>query len=84
MAKDKTDVFDFTSAGNNAIDLVNRVDVATQKFQPGARRGSIIKAAQNNLFEFPVFISNTIPMDYATATNSLLEQIYAAYLQMAI
>ena len=84
MANDKTDVLNFASAGNNAIDLINRVDVATQKFQPGARRGSIIKAAQNNLFEFPVFISNTIPMDYATATNSLLEQIYAAYLQMAI
>lgn len=84
MAKDKTDVLNFASAGNNAVDLINRVDVATQKFQPGARRGSIIKAAQNNLFEFPVFISNTIPMDYATATNSLLEQIYAAYLQMAI
>lgn len=84
MANDKTDVLNFASAGNNAVDLINRVDVATQKFQPGARRGSIIKAAQNNLFEFPVFISNTIPMDYATATNSLLEQIYAAYLQMAI
>ena len=84
MANDKTDVLDFASAGNNAVGLINRVDVATQKFQPGARRGSIIKAAQNNLFEFPVFISNTIPMDYATATNSLLEQVYAAYLQMAI
>lgn len=84
MAKDKTDAVDLATAGNGAIGLINRVDVATQKFQPGARRGSIIASAKNNLFEFPVFISNTIPLDYATATNALLEQLYAAYLQMAI
>ena len=84
MAKGKTDAVDLATAGNGAIGLINRVDVATQKFQPGARRGSIIASAKNNLFEFPVFISNTIPLDYATATNALLEQLYAAYLQMAI
>ena len=84
MAKDKTDAVDLATAGNGAIGLINRVDVATQKFQPGARRGSIIASAKNNLFEFPVFISNTIPLDYATAANALLEQLYAAYLQMAI
>lgn len=85
MAKKDTDVLDrFASAGNDAVGLINRVDDATRKFQPGQRRGSIIKAAQGNVFEFPVFISSSIPMDYATATASLLEQIYAAYLQMAI
>lgn len=73
-----------TAAGNEAIDLINRVDDATAKFQPSKRRGSIIKAAQGNIFEFPVFVSNSVPLDYATATVSLLEQIYAAYLQMAI
>ena len=85
MAKNKTDVLDrFASAGNEAVGLINRVDDATAKFQPGMRRGSIVKAAQGNVFEFPVFISNSIPLDYATATTSLLEQIYAAYLQMAV
>lgn len=86
MAKNNDiDVLDrFASAGNDAVGLINRVDDATRKFQPGQRRGSIIKAAQGNVFEFPVFISSSIPMDYATATASLLEQIYAAYLQMAI
>jgi hypothetical protein len=85
MAKNNTDVLDrFASAGNNAVGLINRVDDATAKFQPGMRRGSIVKAAQGNVFEFPVFISNSIPLDYATATTSLLEQIYAAYLQMAV
>lgn len=45
---------------------------------------SIIGKASKNLFEFPVFMSSSIPLDYATATNTLLEQIYASYLQMAI
>ena len=73
-----------SAAGNEAIDLINRVDDATAKIQPSRRRGSIIKSAQQNIFEFPVFVSNSIPLDYATATVSLLEQNYAAYLQMAI
>lgn len=85
MAKKDVDVLDrFTAAGDNAVGLINRVDDATAKFQPGQRRGSIVKASQGNIFEFPVFVSNSIPVDYATATTSLLEQIYAAYLQMAI
>lgn len=45
---------------------------------------SIIGKASKNLFEFPVFMSSSIPLDYATATNTLLEQMYASYLQMAI
>lgn len=47
-------------------------------------KNSIIGMAQANVFEFPVFISESVPLDYATATNTLLEQMYAAYLQMAI
>jgi hypothetical protein len=84
MAKNDDVLSRFASAGNDAVDLINRVDTATSKFQPGQRKGSIVKSAQGNVFEFPVFISNSIPLDYATATTSLLEQIYAAYLQMAI
>ena len=51
-----------------------------------ARRGkkSIVGMAAKNTFEFPVFVSKSIPLDYATAINSLLEQIYASYLQMAV
>ena len=70
---------DVTGAG-----MLNRFDAATAKFKNGAGRGSIVKSAQGNVFEFPVFVSSSVPMDYATATTSLLEQIYAAYLQMAI
>ena len=47
-------------------------------------KNSIIGMAKANIFEFPVFISDSVPLEYATATNSLLEQVYASYLQMAI
>lgn len=84
MAKDVDVLSRFAAANDEAVDYINRVDVATSKFRKSQRKGSIVKSAQGNMFEFPVFVSNTIPMDYATATVSLLEQIYAAYLQMAI
>lgn len=85
MAKKNQDMLgQLTEAGSASIDLINRLDEATGKFQPGKRKGSIIKAAQGNVFEFPVFISNSIPIDYATATTSLIEQLYASFLQMAI
>lgn len=45
---------------------------------------SIIAAAKGNLFEFPVFISSSVQLDYATATSSLLEQVYASYVQTAL
>lgn len=61
------------------------IDRSTAKFRKGAKgQGSVIKAAKGNIFEFPVFISSSVPLDYATATTSLLEQVYASYLQMAI
>lgn len=62
--------------------MLNKLDVSTKKFR--GKRGSIISAAKGNIFEFPVFISNSIPLDYAEATSALLEQVFASYLQMAI
>ena len=84
MAKDVDVLTRFATANDEAVGYLNRVDTATSKFRKSQRKGSIVKSAQNNVFEFPVFVSNTIPIDYATATVSLLEQIYASYLQMAI
>lgn len=84
MAKNKNVLGQLTNAGNDAIGMINRLDDATGKFQKGKRQGSIVKAAQGNVFEFPVFLSSSIPVDYAEATTSLLEQVYASYLQMAI
>ena len=55
------------------------------KFVKGSKGGkSIIGMAAKNTFEFPVFVSSSVPLDYATATCSLLEQNYASYLQIAI
>ena len=79
MAKNKVNTMDVA-----ASDPLDRLDSALSKFSKSGRKGSIIKAAQQNIFEFPAFVSNTIPVDYATATVSLLEQIYAAYLQVAV
>ena len=84
MAKDVDVLTRFATANDEAVGYINRVDTATSKFRKNERKGSIVKAAQDNVFEFPVFVSNTIPMDYATATVSLLEQIYASYAQLAI
>ena len=47
-------------------------------------RSSIIGMAKQNVFEFPVFVSDSVPLEYATAINTLLEQVYASYLQMAL
>lgn len=86
------DIIDTSSQGTSlsdvdfqgGIDLINRVDVATGKLRKGQKRKTIVSAAKKNLFEFPVFVSSSVPMNYAEATVSLIEQLYAAYLQMAI
>jgi hypothetical protein len=58
------------------------------RFKKGAAKRkntkSIIGMAARNTFDFPVFISKSVPLDYATATTQLLEQVYAAYVQMAV
>lgn len=95
MAKKNSTVDDIIDTSNQGtslsdvdfqggIDLINRVDVATGKLRKGQRRKTIVSAAKKNLFEFPVFVSSSVPMNYAEATVSLIEQLYAAYLQMAI
>ena len=45
---------------------------------------SIAARAAKNIFEFPVFVSKSVPLNYATATCSLLEQMSASFLQMTI
>lgn len=50
----------------------------------GGPAQSIASRAAKNIFEFPVFVSKSVPLNYATATCSLLEQMYASFLQMTI
>ena len=60
------------------------LEKSTEKFRKGAKGAkSVVKAAKGNIFEFPVFISSSVPLDYATATTSLLEQVFASYLDTA-
>lgn len=79
-----------------ALASVEKIDATVKSFDAGASlfmkgamsslgdKKSIIGKARENLFEFPVFISDTVSLDNATAVNTLLEQVYASYLQMAI
>lgn len=70
---------DFTRSVDKNISTIDR---GTARLRRSGR--SVIASAKKNIFEFPVFVSNSVPLDYATATTSLLEQVYASYLQMAI
>ena len=80
---------DYLKTTGETIDTAGKVlKAGPVRFIKGANaranKGSIIGMASKNTFEFPVFVSKSVPLDYATATNSLLEQVYASYLQMAI
>ena len=68
--------------GDDMSGSVGRIfkGVAAQKWG----RSSVIGMAKENVFEFPVFVSDSVPLEYATAVNTLLEQVYASYLQMAL
>ena len=45
---------------------------------------SLAGKAKDNMFEFPMFVSSSCPIDYTTATAQLLEQVYGSFLQMAL
>ena len=61
------------------------VDKSIGKLGAGSKKNqSIISKAKRNIFEFPVFMSDSTPVDYATATVSLLDQVYMSYLASAI
>lgn len=84
MATDKLDrsVDRLNARVDTAGGYLTQLDTSTKKFRK--KKGSIVQSAKGNIFEFPVFISSSVPLEYATATSTLLEQIYASYLQMAI
>lgn len=80
---------DVLSDVRDSIDDTEELSSAAKDFKKSAGKfkkssKSVIKAAKGNIFEFPVFVANSVPLDYATATVALLEQVYASYLQMAI
>lgn len=83
MAIKDTKVYQEASSGyNTALKHGGDIYKATKPYRTAGK--SIIAAAKGNLFEFPVFISSSVQLDYATATSSLLEQVYASYVQTAL
>ena len=80
--------YDFDQVVTAAGNLKDLHNTTIGRFLKGNKAGrntkSIIGMASRNTFEFPVFVSKSIPLEYATATNQLLEQLYASYVQMAI
>ena len=83
MAIKDTKVYQKASSGyNTALRHGGDIYRATKPYRSAGK--SIIAAAKGNLFEFPVFISSSVQLDYATATSSLLEQVYASYVQTAL
>lgn len=84
------DFNDIKKAANNGIKqtpipTISKFDVSTPA-RNIMTRGSIIHASKENIFEFPVFVSSSVSgnMSEVTATNDLLTQLYAAYIQMAV
>lgn len=75
------------SFGGSTTDILNKdgnKDVFN-KLEAGRKAPkSIAGMAKTNLFEFPAFISSTVPLDFAEAACGLAELTYASYLQMAI
>lgn len=72
--------------GLSELDKLGNASV--NRFLKGATaarsKKSVIGMAAKNTFEFPVFVSKSVPLDYASATCALLEQAYASFIQMAI
>lgn len=75
---------DVASAVSGYETLKGQIKAKTSAAAGQIGSSSIVGKAAQNIFEFPVFVSSSVPIAYATATNALLEQMYASYLQMAV
>lgn len=73
------------NVGDYTSDAYERNQNVLSKLEKGHKAPkSIAGAARSSIFEFPAFISSTVPLDYAEATCGLLELTYASWLQMCI
>lgn len=84
LSKEVSDLDKVGDVVGTAADIGKQVKAKTSARAGEYGAKSLIGKAAKNIFEFPVFISSSVPMATATAVNSLLEQMYASYLQMAI
>ena len=72
------------SVGGEVGKLIGQTAIKSGAGAVSYPTASIVKKAAKNIIEFPVFVSSSVPIDFATATNSLLEQVYASFVQMVI
>lgn len=72
------------SVGGEVGKLIGQTAMKSSAGAVSYPTASIVKKAAKNIIEFPVFVSSSVPVDFATATNSLLEQVYASFVQMVI
>lgn len=72
------------SVGGEVGKLIHQTAMKSSADAASYPSASIVKKAARNVIEFPVFVSSSVPIDFATATNSLLEQVYASFVQMVI
>lgn len=88
LSKSGADQEDLDTVVGTAGNLKDIYDTSIGRLIKGYKKGkstkSVIGMAAKNTFDFPVFVSKSVPLDYATATVQLLEQLYASYVQMAI
>ena len=76
---------DLDTVVTGGLDVRDLYNSTIKKFVNGSKDAkSIIGMAAKNTCEFPVFVSNSVPLDYATAICALLEQNYASFIQQAI
>lgn len=81
----QADVDEVVGTAGNLKDIYDTsIGRMIKGYKKGKSTKSIIGMAAKNTFDFPVFVSKSVPLDYATATVQLLEQLYASYVQMAI
>jgi hypothetical protein len=88
LSKSGAEQEDLDTVVGTAGNLKDIYDTSIGRLIKGYKKGkstkSVIGMAAKNTFDFPVFVSKSVPLDYATATVQLLEQLYASYVQMAI
>lgn len=81
----QADVDEVVGTAGNLKDIYDTsIGRMIKGYKKGKSTKSVIGMAAKNTFDFPVFVSKSVPLDYATATVQLLEQLYASYVQMAI
>lgn len=69
------DIMSMMKKGGNVVNKFRQSNVSGK---------SIMQRANESTFQFPCLISNTAPIDMATAITRMMDRVYAGYTQIAI